>query len=285
MFEGRCSTRHPREAGAARAHPAISFGGSSTKGGIVAFTRRALNRNLRVVFPDRRALMGRRPLPAEAAMRSLLVFAVIAIVASALVTRAAHSFRPRPSAVENTSEPGGHSGAKEEFATAQNVRSGSSRDSETVETRTPSKGKEGSSAIKQEPQHEGTAGTSRPREREPVFEQDGEAAYYADKYQGRTTASGEPADQNELTAASRTLPLGTHVTVTHAENGKSVNVVVNDRGPNVEGRVIDLSKEAARRLEMTHDGVARVRIQARPSRQPTPELREQVLGAARSSAR
>ena len=129
------------------------------------------------------------------------------------------------------------------------------------------------------------AGTSRSPEREPVFEQDGEAAYYADQYQSRTTASGEPMDQSDLTAASRTLPLGAHVTVTHRENGKSVSVVVNDRGPHVEGRVIDLSKEAARRLDMTHDGVAPVRIQARPSQQPTPEIRDQVLEAARSSAR
>jgi rare lipoprotein A len=217
-------------------------------------------------------------------MRSIIVFLTIAFVSSALVTVAAHSSRPRPTAVENTATSAGRSGMQEERATAQRASSDSSGDSKTAATRTPSKGKEGSSASNREQQHE-AAGTSRAPEREPVFEQDGEAAYYADKYQGRTTASGEPADQNDLKAASRTLPLGAHVTVTHRENGRSVSVVVNDRGPNVEGRVIDLSKEAARRLDMTHDGVAPVRIEARPSQQPTPELRDQVLEVARSRAR
>jgi rare lipoprotein A (peptidoglycan hydrolase) len=90
----------------------------------------------------------------------------------------------------------------------------------------------------------------------------GRASWYGPGFQGRETASGEVFDQNRLTAAHRRLPLGTRITVTNLENGKSVRVAVNDRGPYVHGRVLDLSKAAARRLGMVTDGVVRVRIEA-----------------------
>jgi rare lipoprotein A len=111
---------------------------------------------------------------------------------------------------------------------------------------------------------------------EPILQEDGSAAYYADKYQGRKTATGEQFDQNDLTAASRTLPLGARVTVVHRGNGKSVDVTINDRGPQVEGRILDLSKKAAEQLDMTQEGVAPVHVEARPSQQSTPELAEAV---------
>lgn len=74
--------------------------------------------------------------------------------------------------------------------------------------------------------------------------QTGKASYYADKYQGRQTASGEVFDQNAKTAAHRSLPFGTMVKVTNTKNGKSVVVRINDRGPFVKGRIIDLSRSA-----------------------------------------
>lgn len=88
----------------------------------------------------------------------------------------------------------------------------------------------------------------------------GKASYYADKFQGRKTASGEVFKQNHLTAAHRTLPFGTKVTVVNLANGRSVKVTINDRGPFVAGRVIDLSKKAARKIGMINAGVASVKI-------------------------
>ncbi|MFE8071342.1 septal ring lytic transglycosylase RlpA family protein [Marinobacteraceae bacterium S3BR75-40.1] len=93
------------------------------------------------------------------------------------------------------------------------------------------------------------------------YEASGEASYYADKYQSRQTASGERFDQAALTAAHRTLPFGTRVRVTHVENGKSVVVRINDRGPFTAGRIIDLSKRAFSRLASTHVGVIPVHIE------------------------
>jgi rare lipoprotein A len=90
--------------------------------------------------------------------------------------------------------------------------------------------------------------------------QSGKASYYADKFQGRKTASGETFRQGKLTAAHRTLPFGTKVKVTNLNNGKSVKVRINDRGPFVDGRIIDLSKKAARRIGMVNAGVANVKI-------------------------
>ncbi|HMR30349.1 MAG TPA: septal ring lytic transglycosylase RlpA family protein [Geminicoccaceae bacterium] len=95
-----------------------------------------------------------------------------------------------------------------------------------------------------------------------VYRETGRASWYGPGFHGRTTASGDVFDQRLLTAAHRRLPLGTRVTVTNLENGKSISVAINDRGPYVGGRVLDLSKEAARRLGMVDDGVVRVRIEA-----------------------
>jgi rare lipoprotein A len=89
----------------------------------------------------------------------------------------------------------------------------------------------------------------------------GLASYYADKFHGRKTASGETFDQTKLTAAHRTLPFGTQVRVTNVSNGKFVAVRVNDRGPFIRGRVIDLSRAAAEKLGMVRAGVADVRVE------------------------
>ena len=115
---------------------------------------------------------------------------------------------------------------------------------------------------------------------EPLVEQHGIASYYADFFGGRKTANGTTFRQDRLTAASRDLPLGTMVTVTNEINGKSVAVKVNDRGPYVDGRIIDLSKSAAERIGMKERGIAPVKVEARPSRQPTEALRQVVSTTA-----
>jgi rare lipoprotein A len=86
----------------------------------------------------------------------------------------------------------------------------------------------------------------------------GLASWYGQQHHGRRTASGEPYDMNKLTAAHRTFPFGTRLRVTNTENGRSVVVRVNDRGPHVDGRILDLSRQAATTLGMIDAGVARV---------------------------
>jgi len=89
----------------------------------------------------------------------------------------------------------------------------------------------------------------------------GVASMYADRLQGRKTASGKRYDKNALTAAHKTLPLGARVKVTDLKSGKSVVVRITDRGPHVRGRVIDLSRAAAKELGMVRRGTARVRLE------------------------
>jgi rare lipoprotein A len=88
----------------------------------------------------------------------------------------------------------------------------------------------------------------------------GKASFYADKFQGRATASGETFSQHKLTAAHRTLPFGTRVKVTNLANGRSVHVTINDRGPFAGGRILDVSKKAAQKLGIVDAGVASVEI-------------------------
>lgn len=89
----------------------------------------------------------------------------------------------------------------------------------------------------------------------------GTASVYADKFQGRVTTSGELFDQNKLTAAHRTLPFGTLVKVTNLENQKSCELKINDRGPFVNNRLIDISSKAAKDLGFLAKGLAKVKIE------------------------
>jgi rare lipoprotein A len=89
----------------------------------------------------------------------------------------------------------------------------------------------------------------------------GKASYYADKFTGRSTASGEPYDPRAFTAAHRSLPFGTVVRVVRTDPPAAVYVKVNDRGPFVRGRVIDLSRAAAEALSMLRAGVIPVRVE------------------------
>lgn len=88
----------------------------------------------------------------------------------------------------------------------------------------------------------------------------GLASYYSESYNGKKTANGEFYYSSELTAAHKKLPFNTKVKVTNLSNGKTVKVRINDRGPYVEGRIIDLTRAAAKKIDMLTDGVVKVKI-------------------------
>lgn len=94
-----------------------------------------------------------------------------------------------------------------------------------------------------------------------VFYEEGTASWYGASHHGRQTASGTPYDMNALTAAHRRLPLGTRVRVTNLTNSRVVELLVNDRGPYIRGRILDASQRAARQLGFVDDGRATVRIE------------------------
>lgn len=93
------------------------------------------------------------------------------------------------------------------------------------------------------------------------FTQKGVASYYHDSLHGRKTASGEVYNKRIVSAAHKTLPLGTKVRVTKAGSGKSIVVRINDRGPFVKGRIIDLSRRAAKDLGIINSGLAKVEVE------------------------
>ena len=108
-----------------------------------------------------------------------------------------------------------------------------------------------------------STGSSRVTKREQMprtYVGEGLASFYGPGLHGRPTASGEKFNQNALTAAHRKLRFGSCLRVVNMENGKQVEVRVNDRGPFIEGRIIDLSKAAAAKLDMLDKGVTRVRL-------------------------
>lgn len=100
----------------------------------------------------------------------------------------------------------------------------------------------------------------RPNSFSPGFYEQGVASWYGHPFHGCPTAAGEIYDMYKLTAAHKELPLGTRVLVTNLENRRTVTVVVNDRGPFVKKRIIDLSLAAARKIDMENNGTARVRL-------------------------
>ncbi len=110
----------------------------------------------------------------------------------------------------------------------------------------------------------------------------GRASWYGGKFQGRRTANGELYDMNSLTAAHRTLPMGSWVRVTNLHNKKSVVVKINDRGPVPETRVLDLSYAAARALGFNQNGTASVRVELidHATTEVISQLQAPVLAAA-----
>ena len=91
--------------------------------------------------------------------------------------------------------------------------------------------------------------------------QTGKASFYADRFEGTPTANGEKYKASKLTAAHKTLPFGTKVKVTNLANNESVVVTINDRGPFVAGRIIDVSKAAAEKLNFFNQGTAEVKLE------------------------
>jgi len=98
-------------------------------------------------------------------------------------------------------------------------------------------------------------------ERDLTYDETGIGSWYGDEFSGKLTANGEIFDPELVTAAHKTLPMPSVVRVTNLDNGKSLVVRINDRGPFVAGRIIDLSREAARRIGYKDNGLARVRVQ------------------------
>jgi rare lipoprotein A len=96
---------------------------------------------------------------------------------------------------------------------------------------------------------------------QPTYDETGIASWYGPSFYGRPTANGEIYDGDKLTAAHKTLPMPVNVRVTNLDNGRSIIVRVNDRGPFARGRIIDLSRRAAELLDMTRAGTAKVRVQ------------------------
>ncbi len=105
----------------------------------------------------------------------------------------------------------------------------------------------------------------------------GKASYYAKKFHGRKMADGTPMDPNANIAASKTLPLGTKAKVTNLENGKSEIVEIRDRGPYIEGRIVDVTPTVAEKLGMKKEGVATVEV--KPIELPDSGGGKQVLAA------
>lgn len=101
-----------------------------------------------------------------------------------------------------------------------------------------------------------------PTPAQPTMVETGLASWYGPGFHGKLTASGEVFNQEKFTAAHRTLPWGSRVKVTNLANGKSVAVRINDRGPFGNGRIIDVSRAAARVLGMVGSGIATVRVEA-----------------------
>ena len=103
--------------------------------------------------------------------------------------------------------------------------------------------------------------SQRPAKQDTSYQASGLAGYYAQSLHGRMTASGEPYHKDQLTAAHRWLPFDTRLKVINLSNGREVEVRINDRGPFIKGRIIDLSYAAAKTLRMIRQGVVKVRVE------------------------
>ncbi len=110
----------------------------------------------------------------------------------------------------------------------------------------------------------------------------GVASWYGPDFDGKETASGETFNQNKMTAASPTLPLGTKAEVTNVETGKKVEVKINDRGPYAKHRAIDLSKAAAKKIGITKKGasIVKIKVKARPKRKKNRHYRSPCVAVS-----
>lgn len=111
----------------------------------------------------------------------------------------------------------------------------------------------------------------------------GKASYYGKKFHGKKMADGTPMDPNANFAASRTLPLGTKARITNLENGKSAIIEIRDRGPYVDGRIVDVTPKVAEKLDMKKDGVATVEV--KPIELPEPDRTTRSASVSDETAR
>jgi rare lipoprotein A (peptidoglycan hydrolase) len=118
---------------------------------------------------------------------------------------------------------------------------------------------------KQMPQKQGSVSTK------PVNKEVGQASWYGAKFHGKETANGETFNQNDMTAAHPSLPMGSIAKVTNLENGKMIDVRINDRGPFSGDRAIDLSSAAAKKIDMKKDGTAEVKIETKSIKKGSPQ--------------
>jgi rare lipoprotein A len=122
-----------------------------------------------------------------------------------------------------------------------------------------------------------------PKDTAPVdrsgHKQHGKASYYSRHFTHKKTASGLPLDPNRKTAASKTLPLGTKAEVTNVENGKKTEVIINDRGPYVADRVIDVTPKAAEELGLKQDGTSKVEVKPVEIPPPSADPKQEVIKA------
>lgn len=163
--------------------------------------------------------------------------------ATASPQKSKHSKQPKSAATTPASRQQAHASTAKRSALQQ----GAARDARAIARRTGGR----ADAVRTTP-------AAKPRRSRSQM---GVASFYGAEFANRPTASGEPFNPRALTAAHRTLPLGTRVRVTNLENGKQAVVRINDRGPYRNNRVIDLSRAAARKLGFVHDGIAHVRIE------------------------
>ncbi|MEI7787533.1 MAG: septal ring lytic transglycosylase RlpA family protein [Chlorobiaceae bacterium] len=111
-------------------------------------------------------------------------------------------------------------------------------------------------------QQSSTTETASDKTNELLLISEGKASYYANQFHGKKTANGETFNMHKLTAAHPSLPFGTWVRVTNLNNDKDVIVRINDRGPFIKGRIIDLSNDAAKEIGIMHSGTVRVKLEA-----------------------
>jgi len=129
-------------------------------------------------------------------------------------------------------------------------------------------------------EHSGGQTEQTPQEKESAAKTDhkelGKASWYGAGFQGKETASGDTFDQKEMTAAHPSLPMGTKAEVTNLDNGKKVEVTINDRGPYANDRAIDLSSGAAKKLDMKKEGTANVKIMTKHARKKRSSVRKNL---------
>jgi rare lipoprotein A len=192
-------------------------------------------------------------------MRWLAMLCLVALPACASTGGRNSSTSPNSGNTSNATPPASTTSTPKSTAAKSTATAKSSTAKKAPAKSTAAKSSSSSAAakttvVKKEPEKSAPAEPATPKS------ETGEASYYASKHHGLKTASGEPYDEAKLTAAHRTLPFGTKVKVTNLDNGRSVVFRVNDRGPFIKGRIVDVSRRGAFELGFIQQGTCRVRL-------------------------